>query len=330
MLNSAILEVTIGLVFIYCLYSLLATVINEIIASLFKLRARTLEQAIRRMLTDDSIASPLKNKLYDNFFDHGLIKYLKKSDRFSRNASYLSETTFSKAVVDILKKSGTGSESTLTLQVKDGLSALAQTTGKGDESSDTVNLLRSFLQDANGDVEQFRRSLESWFNEMMDRATGWYKRQVQWITFVVGAAIAIGFNVDTFGIVEHLSKDQTAREQLALVATNYVKNHPGGVIDSTMSQRLDSLVVYVDSLYKADINESNEILGLGWDSFTGFLHGMTAKGFCGQLVTALAIMLGAPFWFDVLSKIVQLRGSGPKPKGSSSPGESAGAGPKVS
>ena len=282
------------------------------------------------MLTDESIASPLKNELFDRFYDHGLIKYMKKTDWFSRNASYLSASAFSKAVVDILKTSGMSSEGVPTLQIKGGLFALAQTGGKGDQPSDTLVLLQSFLQDANGDLGKFRKSLESWFDEMMDRATGWYKRRLQWITFAVGFIIAIGFNVDTFGIVEHLSKDRPAREQLALVATNYVKNHPSGVIDSAMSQRLDSLVVYVDSLYKADISESNEILGLGWGSFEGFLHGITLRGICGQLVTALAIMLGAPFWFDVLSKIVQLRGSGPKPKGSPSPGDPAASVPNVS
>lgn len=53
MFNSPILDVTIGLVFIFLLYSLLATSINEAIATLFGLRARMLRNAIvERMLAN--------------------------------------------------------------------------------------------------------------------------------------------------------------------------------------------------------------------------------------------------------------------------------------
>ena len=34
----------------------------------------------------------------------------------------------------------------------------------------------------------------------------------------------------------------------------------------------------------------------------------------GWLVTALALSLGAPFWFDLLTKFINIRGAGPKPK----------------
>ncbi|MEO8630927.1 MAG: hypothetical protein ABI612_22940 [Betaproteobacteria bacterium] len=33
----------------------------------------------------------------------------------------------------------------------------------------------------------------------------------------------------------------------------------------------------------------------------------------GWLITGLAVTLGALFWFDLLNKLVNLRGSGPKP-----------------
>src|SRR5437870_4444360 len=34
----------------------------------------------------------------------------------------------------------------------------------------------------------------------------------------------------------------------------------------------------------------------------------------GLLLTGLALSLGAPFWFDLLSKLINLRGAGAKPK----------------
>ncbi|HQT92301.1 MAG TPA: hypothetical protein PL001_09785 [Candidatus Kryptobacter bacterium] len=77
MFGSAILDVAIGLVFVFLLYSLLATAINELIASVLSLRAKMLELAIRRMLTDDSsLGSSLGDILYERFFSHPLINYM--------------------------------------------------------------------------------------------------------------------------------------------------------------------------------------------------------------------------------------------------------------
>jgi hypothetical protein len=39
----------------------------------------------------------------------------------------------------------------------------------------------------------------------------------------------------------------------------------------------------------------------------------------GLLATILAIFMGAPFWFDLLNKIANLRGTGAKPASSTSP-----------
>ena len=54
MFNSVVLDIVIGLIFIYLLYSLMATIIQEIIASYFGFRAKILERAIFRMLEDEN------------------------------------------------------------------------------------------------------------------------------------------------------------------------------------------------------------------------------------------------------------------------------------
>ena len=38
----------------------------------------------------------------------------------------------------------------------------------------------------------------------------------------------------------------------------------------------------------------------------------------GLAITAFAISLGAPFWFDMLSKIMNVRGTGAKPASTTS------------
>jgi hypothetical protein len=54
-------------------------------------------------------------------------------------------------------------------------------------------------------------------------------------------------------------------------------------------------------------------LPLGWSHDTS-PHNFFWEGLgkvLGLLVTAFALTLGAPFWFDLLGKVSNLRGSGP-------------------
>jgi hypothetical protein len=39
----------------------------------------------------------------------------------------------------------------------------------------------------------------------------------------------------------------------------------------------------------------------------------------GWLVTGLAVSLGAPFWFDLLNRVVDLRGAGRRPESTPEP-----------
>ena len=49
---------------------------------------------------------------------------------------------------------------------------------------------------------------------------------------------------------------------------------------------------------------------IGWGDGRAEFHSWTILGW---LLTALLVMLGGPFWFDLLSRLVSLRGAGPKP-----------------
>lgn len=336
MFGSTIINVAIGLVFIYCLYSLLATTIKEIIASLFSLRANMLEAAVKRMLTDSrpSGASdpPAPNYIFDKFFAHPLIKYMAKDDK--SRPSYIHPRNFSKTIVDIITDAGKEVEKTAQgNDLQEGLNYLESQIGKPVQASgpqqgggarqfesDTIAILRSFLTDANDDVLKFRAMLETWFNDTMDRASGWYKRRTQWILLLIGLVLAVSLNVNTFGIVKRLSADNTTLGQVVQLAANFSKSHPNGtansskafVVDSVVSMRIDSLALFADNISRTRIKQANQLLGLGWES--GYNGWQILIAFAGWLVTALAISLGAPFWFDLLSKLVQLRGTGPRPE----------------
>jgi len=139
-----------------------------------------------------------------------------------------------------------------------------------------------------------------------------------------------GYNIDSIAIAKILTKDKTAREQLVQLAISK-KDQYAGIVDSfrtntitvtknridtsvkivrvTGSGLSDSMIHKMDSTLNKDAQDAQKILG--------FEHIEFCEASCsnklGWLITALAISLGAPFWFDLLNKFVQLRQVGTRP-----------------
>ena len=88
---SSLIEVAIGLIFIYVLLSLVCSSLSEIIASILKLRSKTLKKGLERLITD--------KKTLDEFYAHPLVKSLCKqsSDSEKVTASYIPSRIFAAA-----------------------------------------------------------------------------------------------------------------------------------------------------------------------------------------------------------------------------------------
>jgi hypothetical protein len=360
MFNSVVLNVVIGLVFIYLLYSLLATIIQEIIAANFGMRSRMLKKGICRMLDDDM---EVKEPLSKVFYKHPLIKYLGENKLF-RKPSYISAQNFSKVLIDLLRGENAQPGQNFASLIQASLKAEVVQWGgtKIKINPETLSFLKLLWADAQGDVEKYKSMLEQWFDDTMKRVTGWYKRRIQGIMFCIGMLLAVAFNIDTISIVKKLSNDPKLAEQLANNASTYIQTHKelgnqlkadvikqngsNGVKDTTKS-RLDSitenmviqsnkLIDTASIMIKADIASTNRLLGLGWqrieckqaDSTKTKNHNSVKKtnkkfryvpcnynnySIFGWLITALAISLGAPFWFDLLNKFINLRDAGKNP-----------------
>jgi len=333
MIGSVALDVVIGLVFIYTLYSLLTTTIVELIASYLQLRARNLVRGIERMLDDDDVTIFSKK-----FYKSPLIKYMGSGlwNIFNK-PSYIQARNFSQAVFHVLKEEAEKGTNTLE-KIKETLEKYKDT--------QTGNFLLEQLDEAGGDLEKFKSSLEAWFNDTMERVAGWYKRKITVVTFIVGLTIATIFNVDTFQIVEKISKDEKVRDKYIQLATQLQTNSeflkpafnpalPNSlridpalirkfgndtaafkafIADSvgkeiTRSQRV--LQQRIDTLY-AYTQKTDNILSFKRKDCRCFIFD-SLMNFWGCLITAIALSLGAPFWFDLLSKLMKVRGTIIKP-----------------
>jgi hypothetical protein len=176
--------------------------------------------------------------------------------------------------------------------------------------TETVKFLRSLLDDAQNDVEKFKAHLEKWYDDTMERVTGWYKQRIQWITFFTGLVLAGIFNVDTIAIVKKLSVDPDARAQFVILAQNFSENEE---VRKIVYGENDSTKLKQDFLkFRDQALTANNVLAierkpvvLSKDQWADTL----LFPVLGWLITAIALSLGAPFWFDLLNKLVKLRSS---------------------
>ena len=181
-------------------------------------------------------------------------------------------------------------------------------------------ILNQLREETTDRVDDFKGKVDNWFDEVMDRSAGWYKRHMQIVTLLVGFGIAVFFNADTFRIYQHLSTNSDARQQVAELATNFVAQNPE--LPEANTQEAIKMRKEVKSLLTDGVGKLGNPLGLGWE-FEEVNGVKMIKGddpndplgswgmrFLGWFLTALAISLGAPFWFDILRRIVNIQGSG--------------------
>jgi len=364
MINSGVLDVVIGLVFIYLLYSLLTTLVQEILATRYSFRSKILERAIFRMLEDDHIFKSRfksffylfrkqgnggkKGSLTFAFYDHPLIKFLGENEHHCK-PEYIRKETFSKVMVDLLRGDQVQPTDKIEDLIQKSFSEKKTNWGKARIGDETYSYINSIWIDSSWNVSRFRENLEDWFELTMDRASEWYKRHVQIILFFIGFAIALVFNVDTLIIVGKLEKDPKLGEQLVQQTEAFATTYPhldedikkqkaevnqlwtkvsgNETLASDSIRQLYSLVKAdlerntqaqivrerlvnrADSLLNVDIKKANDVIGLGLNSYGNTFKKWSYffKSLVGWTVTALALSLGAPFWFDLLNKLMKLR-----------------------
>ena len=168
--------------------------------------------------------------------------------------------------------------------------------------AETKYQLKNLWLQAANDKEKFRALIENWYEDQMDRVTGWYKRKLTFLTFIVGFAIAAMFNVDTIRLTTELVNNDEIRTLLVEEAKSYMATNSNGTTTESAANQKD----YLDSL-NTEMAKYNYVLGVERKENLTFWQKLYVG--LGWVITAFAISLGAPFWFDLLNKLMQVRNS---------------------
>lgn len=297
---SLALDVAIGLVFLYLLLALLVTTLQELAASMLKLRAKHLYDAIAGML-EGKRGDPFVEQLYahpliKNLSDRAIVKGARQKLLGGGLPSYIPSKTFALAFLDLLSGKTVGS----VTGADKALAASRDLVSKLEipELKKTLELLldstERLEQDVDKQAQVFSLHIEQWFNDRMARASGWYKRKAQLISFVLALGVSVVCNASTFKVADRLWHDSSLRASVVAGAQKFQTDNAG------KTDQVDTV---------ASLAGSN--LPIGW-------HGATASGLdllvipLGWLTTALAVSLGAGFWFDLLGRALSVRGTGTK------------------
>jgi hypothetical protein len=311
---NAALDIAIGLVLMYLVLSLMGTVVNEYIATLLKLRATTLRDALKQILDNGA--------LHADFYNHGLIASANAAT--GDHVSYLSGQTFAMALLGSLDQT-------------QALPNFAQIKSAVQNMPDCNirDVLLAHITLANNDLTTLRDGLATYFDGAMDRVTGIYKRYLKWISFGVGLVLVVALNADTIAAATALWKDSSLRSQMVENARALVdqKTKPSpdakqGGAGASDPQKKDASPLDLDPDQLAtklgELETKIRPLPIGWrdenlKTLLRSAHGCSVAflylmKILGLLMSALAVSLGAPFWFDTLSKFMNVRGAGAKPK----------------
>jgi hypothetical protein len=321
MLGSAMLDVAIGLVFVFLLLSLVCSAANEVIEAVLKNRAFDLERGVRELLSPNGgpKADGIVAQVYDHPLVNGLYKgsytaFLQHMDRAPwwrwitrvwgpEIPSYIPARNFALAIMDVALPAGAASSgaagSTADAGVPKPLAplraavakALDDATASKSPAAQAWKALLVLIDSAGDDAARARDNIEAWFNSSMDRVSGWYKRRAQWFILAIGTILAVAINVDTIHVAEKLYSDKALRDVLVSSAEGFAKSSP----------------TLPAAGAKPDLDNLRALgIPIGWEAERFDADAIT-KHWLGWLVTAFAVSLGAPFWFDLLNKIIVVR-----------------------
>jgi hypothetical protein len=324
--NFPALDVAIGLVFVFFILAIVCSGINEAISSLLRWRAQMLERGLWELLRDPD-ADEKATEALRQLKEHPLIKpmlYPKtkqaghreappeldekgrpKTNRKTDFPSYIASRTFSSALLGMNQRVIQVAEGT---DLKEGMRKIEDSIA-AIPSKPVQEALTALLHNAQGESVAFRRNVEQWYDDQMERVSGWYRRRIQIVLWVLAFAVAFALNADALQIAKRLWVEPSTRAALvnqAQAGSTAADDQPDA------AQELEELAVPL-GWHLATVRDDPQ--GFPVYSDWEMIWALVSK-LIGLTLTAVAISFGAPFWFDTLSKLARLRNSGAPPPAS--------------
>jgi hypothetical protein len=279
MFGSQALDTAIGLVLMLFVLATAASSILELINRLARTRAKNLERALGSLLGGAGNGGADATAALTELRRTSVYAAATESSD-GKAPAYLSAKAFADAVLELASDAGSSPDVVLPRQLRDRLQTLLQ-----ESSTDTLEL---------------RAGLERWFDEAMSRLSDAYKRQATLWLGVLGFALAVLVNAATPDVVARLWTAPVTREAVVSAAQNVGQNGNAPL--------LRDVAGITNALTEVSIP-------VGWAEVAPDGFGWWVGHILGWGLTAVLVMVGAPFWFELLERLITFKsgGSGGQP-----------------
>ena len=295
MLDSPMIDVALGLILFFLVMSLSVMAAQEWVSSVLKLKGKNLREGIENLVG---------NEISEKIYNHSLMKTMgtkslihkiksrifkwkgkKVSDETPR-PSYLNSNYFAKILIDVID--------TNRDVFKEEKTEIQELTKK--ISNPQIQKVFQLLNIKAGEgIEAIEGKISGWFDAGMDRVAGLYKRKAQLCSFIISFVLVIGLNANAIIIAQELWDNDDLRAQTTAIIDQIEKDNSPSLNKSELLN---------------EINKAKIDFPLGWknEKFTWSFYWLF-QAIIGWFITIAAISLGAPFWFDLLRKVSNIRKS---------------------
>ena len=268
------LNIVIGMIFIYLLFSLFVSIINEIIGNLFNARGNKLFESIKELIGEDGIQEIMKDPRIRVLTRKATALTSVKAEienlKNTRWPDHIPESTFADIIANL-----------------DNTKIGGAIGGLKDEVKNSAEKMQEIYETA---LAQTRHT---------------YIRYARKLTLLVSIIVVLLFNVDSISIFKDLASNPEQAAVIAEMAENYIAaNDTSSSAD--IQKYVTDLKQELAELHRSQFEELNSTLGFGWTS-KQFWKEIKWHSIPGWIITVLALSLGAPFWFDLLKKVVNIK-----------------------
>lgn len=233
--------------------------------------------------------------------------------------SYISGESFAEAVIDLVAPNAAG---------RTTMDTIAGNVGRLPAGLPFKSCLQALIKSADGDVSRFRTAVEHWYDDHMDRVSGWYKLNAAKITLVAGAILIVLLNINALTIGRTLYTESAVSAAVSSVAARGTNCPAGQDPQACLATLQAQLSAAATAGLPVGWGTVRDCVAPGarcnWMDQRGLFsrHGHSlwqlVLVLAGFLIMIIAIVPGAQFWFGLLSRIGTLRAAGPKPAGAGS------------
>ena len=189
-----------------------------------------------------------------------------------------------------------------------------------DQGSPLFRPLQSVWESVSDDLDAFRVGVQGWFDGEMQRLTMLYRRYVRWVVALIGLVVTLAFSVDSLQYGKELLSDGARRSAVAAFADAgpdqlaSLRDMCAGTAESVDTYACVTQVLSTPAFVKVFGNGPLSLTipesgtpQVTWNAAAWWDRVTMPEHWPGFLLTFIALLFGASFWWDVLRRLTGLR-----------------------